>query len=166
MGVSSGNLSRALIGCPALLASCLILTHIGWPAQAQLPFERMGKSQSKMTEEDFAFVVKHSTLGPGEIKVIVFLNTFRDTQNYVKLIMWGALQNNCSGLVRWVHLGVPGRENEQRKVHRNVLHSCSCQVRKDILESYENQHFSADLRDPSIMFDSFDIDQTGSLSFR
>ena len=25
--------------------------------------ERMGKSQSKMTEEDFAFVVKHSTLG-------------------------------------------------------------------------------------------------------
>ena len=36
--------------------------------------ERMGKSQSKMTEEDFAFVVKHSTLGPGEIKVLSTLS--------------------------------------------------------------------------------------------
>jgi len=83
----------------------------------------MGKSQSKMTEEDFAFVVKHSTLGPGEIK-----------SWYDEFI------SECP----------QGKMNKEKFI---AMYSILAVV-------------NADLRDPAKMFDSFDVDQTGSLSFR
>ena len=44
-----------------------------------------------MTEEDFAFVVKHSTLGPGEIKVLSTLSQqtmYQQLINYVMIQAW------------------------------------------------------------------------------
>merc|ERR1711962_402594 len=85
--------------------------------------ERMGKSQSKMTEEDFAFVVKHSTLGPGEIKAW-----------YDEFIA------ECPD----------GKINKEKFIAMYSIVAVA----------------NADLSDPSKMFDAFDIDRTGSLSFR
>jgi len=83
----------------------------------------MGKSQSKMTEEDFAFVVKHSALGPGEIKA-----------------WYDEFISECPD----------GKMSKEKFI---AMYSILAVV-------------NADLRDPAMMFDSFDIDQTGSLSFR
>jgi len=76
-----------------------------------------------MTEEDFAFVVKHSTLGPGEIKA-----------------WYDEFISECP----------EGKMNKDKFI---TMYSILAVV-------------NADLRDPGMMFDSFDIDQTGTLSFR
>ena len=71
--------------------------------------------------------------GQGRSKYEILLIFHKHTkfcQNYST----GASFNNFSGLVWWVHLRVPRRKDEQRKVHRDVLNSCSCQVRKGIGE--------------------------------
>jgi len=76
-----------------------------------------------MTEEDFAFVVKHSTLGPGEIKA-----------------WYDEFISECP----------EGKMNKEKFI---AMYSILAVV-------------NADLRDPAKMFDSFDVDQNGSLSFR
>ena len=73
-----------------------LAAQIPWDSSSSAPpcLERMGKSQSKMSEDDFAFVVKHSTLGPGEIKVLstpsqqTMCHWIQHLINYVMIQAW------------------------------------------------------------------------------